>query len=67
MEPEQATTNPAAIAVEVEYCLGIFWRADCALLRETGTRCAVDGRLSDVPDAPAREEGATALALLFPF
>ncbi|WP_437510644.1 hypothetical protein [Sorangium sp. So ce1099] len=61
-----APTDPADIAVEAEYCLGIFWRAECAVLRDTGARCAGDGRLSGVLDAPAGDERSMALALLFP-
>lgn len=38
--PALPPVDPAATAVEVEHCLGIFWRAECALLRDTGARQA---------------------------
>lgn len=58
--------EPALSAAELEYCLGIFWRAESALLRDTGARCVADGRWPGVLAAPARDESATAPASWLP-
>lgn len=50
MNPEQPPTELAFVAVEVEFCLGVFWRAGCLLLRDTGVRGVSDGRLPGVRD-----------------